>query len=140
MKPDPEKPRQPDQESTISSIDDERPAAVVMPRNTLVPASNAELIPAFAGPPELTGPANNVRFADACIAWLTKSTSFETRSAHSRELRQFLRFTGIATDHLDRLAVVRPHDVAAWRDHLRERGLSNTAIVRKITVLRSLFR
>src|SRR5205814_3879057 len=37
------------------------------------------------------------------------------------------------------LAAIRPVHVTAWRDHLRDRGLGNAAIVRKITVLRSLF-
>lgn len=97
------------------------------------------LVPAFDGRGELTPATLHVRFAEACAAWLARSSSSETRSAYSRELRQFLDFVGIADDHLDHLATIRPHQVAAWRDHLRERGLSNAAIVRKVTVLRSLF-
>jgi integrase/recombinase XerD len=102
-------------------------------------ASTAALIPAFDGPGSLTEGDIRVRFTEACTAWLTRSSSTETRAAYTRELRQFLDFVGIAPDHLEQLVTVRPHQVAAWRDQLREHGLSNVAIVRKITVLRSLF-
>ena len=102
-------------------------------------ASTAALIPAFDGPGSLTAGDIRVRFTEACTAWLTKSSSVETRTAYSRELRQFLDFVGIAPDHLEQLVSIRPHQVAAWRDQLRDDGLSNVAIVRKITVLRSLF-
>ena len=101
--------------------------------------STATLIPAFDGPGSLTAGDIRVRFTEACTAWLTRSSSIETRTAYTRELRQFLSFVGIAADELEKLATVRPPQVAAWRDYLRERGLSNVAIVRKITVLRSLF-
>jgi len=102
-------------------------------------ASTAALIPVFDGPGSLTAGDTRVRFTEACTAWLTRSTSMETRTAYTRELRQFLDFVDIAPDHLEELVTVRPHQVAAWRDHLREDGISNVAIVRKITVLRSLF-
>lgn len=98
--------------------------------------STPTVIPTFEG---LTEGLTHGAFAEACTAWLTRSPSLETRAAYSRELRQFLAFAGIATDALDHLARVRPTLVAAWREHLRARGLSNSAIVRKITVLRSLF-
>jgi integrase/recombinase XerD len=101
--------------------------------------STAVLIPAFDRESELTGGSLHCRFVEACTAWLARSPSQETRGAYSRELKQFLDFVGIASDHLEQLTTVRPNQVAAWRDHLRERGLSNVAIVRKITVLRSLF-
>src|SRR5262249_47779869 len=103
------------------------------------PLSIAPLIPAFERGGKLTEMAVRGRLAEACTAWLTRFPSLETRSAYSRELAQFLRFVGIALDSLDQLAAIRPHQVAAWRDSLRARGLSNAAIVRKITVLRSLF-
>jgi integrase/recombinase XerD len=61
------------------------------------------------------------------------------RVAYARELKQFLAYVGIPPDAMERLTEIRPPHVAAWRNHLRERGLSNAAIVRKITVLRSLF-
>lgn len=107
--------------------------------HSLSPASTVTLIPAFERSENLTAVDVRVRFTEACSAWLTRSSSVETRTAYTRELRQFLDYVGIAPDHLEKLVTVRPHQVAAWRDHLRERGLSNVAIVRKITVLRSLF-
>jgi integrase/recombinase XerD len=73
------------------------------------------------------------------MGWLTRSPSPETRAAYARELRQFLSFLNMEGDELDALTLIRPHHVASWRDHLRARGLSAAAIVRKITVLRSLF-
>lgn len=97
------------------------------------------LIPAFERAGSLTTTALQGRFTEACAAWLAKSPSLETRAAYTRELHEFLRFAGIPTDHLDQLSTIRPPQVAAWRDQLRERGLANTTIVRKITVLRSLF-
>src|SRR5438132_763529 len=129
----------PENETTLSSIggkDSEQQEG--LNHNSAVP-STAALIPAFDGPGSLTTADVRVRFTEACTAWLTRSSSTETRAAYTRELRQFLNFVGIPPDHLEQLVTVRPHQVAAWRDHLRERGLSNVAIVRKITVLRSLF-
>ncbi len=102
-------------------------------------SSTAMIIPAFERDAELTQEIIRARFTEACVAWLTRSPSLETRSAYARELDQFLRFVGIPTAQLQQLTTVRPHQVAAWRDLLRDRGLSNTAIVRKITVLRSLY-
>ncbi len=102
-------------------------------------ASTPTLIPAFERVGSLTAADIRVRFAEACTAWLTRSSSLETRTAYTRELRQFLDFVGIKPDQLEQLVTIRPNQVAAWRDHMRERGLSNVAIVRKITVLRSLF-
>lgn len=84
-------------------------------------------------------PEIGARFTDASAAWLSKSASIDTRAAYARELQQFLRFVGIGRDHLEHLTTVRPHQVSGWRDYLRERGLSNAAIMRKLTVLRSLF-
>lgn len=101
--------------------------------------SRQPLIPAFETGTALTASDFRGRFAEACTAWLTKSPSLETRSAYFRELNQFLTFVGIAPDAVEQLATIRPPRVSAWRDALRERGLSNVAIVRKITVLRSLF-
>ena len=104
-----------------------------------IPPSIPTLIPAFDGPAALTTQDIRRLFQEACSAWLARSASLETRTAYARELRQFLRFSNIAPDRLDLLATLRPHQVAAWRDHLRTSGLSNVAIVRKMTVLRSLF-
>jgi integrase/recombinase XerD len=79
------------------------------------------------------------QFRDACRAWLMKSPSPDTRSNYDRDLRQFLAFCGFAYDEVARLPTVRPHQVAAWRDHLMVQGLSNSSVRRKMTVLRSLF-
>lgn len=73
------------------------------------------------------------------LAWLTKSSSSATQKAYARDLALFMRFVGIEASQLDRLKQIRPFTVAAWRDHLRDRGLAATSIGRKITVLRSLF-
>ena len=51
----------------------------------------------------------------------------------------FFSFAGIPTDELEQLLAVRPELIAAWRDSLRERGLANATIRRKLTVLRSLY-
>lgn len=108
-------------------------------RHDLPVVTSAVLIPAFEPTGALTRPDVRGRFQDACAAWLTKSPSAETRAAYARELSQFLRFVGVDLNDLEQLAFIRPHQVSAWRDELRMRGLSNAAIMRKITVLRSLF-
>lgn len=76
---------------------------------------------------------------EACKSWLVKSPSADTRSNYSRDLAQFLVFAGFRADEVDRLQEIRPHHVATWRDELLARGLANSSIVRKMTVLRSLF-
>ena len=76
---------------------------------------------------------------EALLAWLTKSASSATQKAYARDIALFMRFAGIETNQLNRLTQIRPFTVAAWRDHLRDRGLAATTIGRKITVLRSLF-
>ncbi len=75
----------------------------------------------------------------AVLGWLTKTPSAETRENYTRDLHQFLDFHGIARSHHDELTTVLPSHVAAWRDHLRERGSANSTIRRKLTALRSLF-
>ncbi|HYH68100.1 MAG TPA: tyrosine-type recombinase/integrase [Urbifossiella sp.] len=77
--------------------------------------------------------------AEACRAWLSRSPSADTRLNYRRDLAQFLTFVGASPDHPDALAAVRPHHVAAWRDHLLSAGLTNSSVRRKMTVLRSLF-
>lgn len=76
---------------------------------------------------------------DACRSWLMKSPSADTRSNYERDLAQFLAYCGYQKDELSILPQVRPLQVAAWRDALRELGLTNSSIRRKMTVLRSLF-
>jgi integrase/recombinase XerD len=79
------------------------------------------------------------KLAEATVAWLGKSPSKDTRSNYQRDLRQFLAFAGAGADRLEALASVRPKQVADWRDRLREDGLTNASIRRKMTALRSLF-
>jgi integrase/recombinase XerD len=79
------------------------------------------------------------QMAEACRAWLAKSPSPDTRSNYVCDLAQFLVFAGIPADRPEALASIRPHQVAAWRDSLRERGLTNSSICRKMSVLRALF-
>lgn len=123
----------------MASTDGAHHVGTTEPDNCLSISASPLLIPAFERAGALTPQDISVRFADACAAWLRKSPSIETRAAYDRELRQFLAFVGIPVDGLSQLGAVRPHHVSAWRDRLRERGLSNAAIMRKITVLRSLF-
>jgi integrase/recombinase XerD len=68
-----------------------------------------------------------------------KSQSGETRNGYSRDLAQFLRFAGMPRGEWEFLVSVRPSHVAAWRDDLLGRGLTNTAVSRKLSVVRSLF-
>jgi integrase/recombinase XerD len=84
-------------------------------------------------------PSGNVALSDALLGWLTKSASLETRKAYARDLTHFFRFVRLAPDHLDQIKGIRPFHVAAWRDHLHDRGLVPASIGRKITVLRSLY-
>jgi integrase/recombinase XerD len=79
------------------------------------------------------------KLAEATTAWLYKSPSKDTRSNYARDLHQFLGFIGAAGEPLEALASIRPHQVAAWRDRLRDEGLTNASIRRKLTALRSLF-
>jgi integrase/recombinase XerD len=76
---------------------------------------------------------------EACRAWLLKSPSRDTRSNYERDLGQFLAFCGIKPRDVDRLTEIRPEHVSAWRDDLSEQGRKNSSILRKLTVLRSLF-
>lgn len=79
------------------------------------------------------------QLGEAMEAWLTRSPSAETRDGYSRDLYQFLDFAGVPIDEWEMLAQIRPGMVSAWRDRLLERGLTNTAIGRKLSVIRSLF-
>lgn len=63
----------------------------------------------------------------------------KTRQEYSRDLKQFLCFLRIQPERSEMLPEIRPHHVAAWRDNLRSRGLTNSTIRRKMTVLRSLY-
>jgi integrase/recombinase XerD len=76
---------------------------------------------------------------EAYTSWLAKSPSRDTRSNYDRDVRQFIVFAGHDPERYGELATIRPHQVAAWRDHLKDRGLTNASIRRKLTALRSLF-
>ena len=91
--------------------------------------------------PKALQPQARLRYqiAEACQSWLARSPSRDTRSNYERDVRQFLTFAGVRDDQPEALAQVRPHQVAAWRDHLRQQKRTNSSIRRKMTVLRSLF-
>jgi integrase/recombinase XerD len=76
---------------------------------------------------------------EAYKSWLAKSPSRDTRSNYDRDVRQFLIFAGHDPERADALATIRPHQVAGWRDALREASLTNASIRRKMTALRSLY-
>lgn len=86
-------------------------------------------------------PSHNRRqmFADALASWLMRSNSLTTPTTNARDFRQFLSFIAVPQIELEHLAHVRPAQVAAWRDHLRAKGLMNASIRRKLTSVRSLF-
>ena len=79
------------------------------------------------------------KVAEALEAWLVKSPSLNTRANYALDLNQFLDFVRIPSEHLGRLTAVRPQQVAAWRDHLRDLGLTNSSVRRKMTALRAFF-
>jgi len=95
--------------------------------------------PAFRPQDSTSVPELRRQLDEAFQAWLTRSPSAETRDGYSRDLFQFLEFAAVPNDEWEKLAQIRPGIVAAWRDHLLELGLSNTAISRKLSVIRSLF-
>lgn len=84
-------------------------------------------------------PRPALEITEAVEAWLVRSNSKATRENYAMDLAQFLDFINAPVDGLHRLMSVRPAMVAAWRDHLRVRGLTNSSIRRKMTTLRSLF-
>jgi integrase/recombinase XerD len=115
------------------------PAHQPPPPSTEAEVARVDNAPAFTPGHLSTVAAWRHQIAEACQAWLARSPSAETRSGYSRDLGQFLRFAGIADGAWEGLAGVRPSVVATWRDHLLARGLTNTAVSRKLTVVRSLY-
>lgn len=105
---------------------------------TIVPAA-ASLPPAFGGHSHQTRQDFQRQMQQAVHGWLRRTPSPATRKSYGRDLSQFLDFRGIAHAHLDDLTSVLPSHVAAWRDHLRDRGAAGSTIRRKLTTLRSLF-
>jgi integrase/recombinase XerD len=103
---------------------------------TIIPA---QTLPAIKDSFEASLPNVAEQMREAFRAWLAKSPSRDTRSNYDRDVRQFLIFAGHEPKRLEELATIRPHQVAAWRDHLNAIGLTNSSIRRKMTALRSLF-
>lgn len=139
VKSTPDEHRQSDDESASSSSENASASVVLVSDNRSLGLSTSEEIPAFERQSNLTGTELRARIAEATDAWLSRSASSQTRDCYARDLKMFLDWSNIPGDHLEALALIRPTHVAAWRDELRARGLGNAAIVRKITVLRSLF-
>jgi len=104
--------------------------------NKLVPTTPADPIPAFAGvlPADL-----REQMTKAVKAWMLRTPSPHTRRAYESDLEQFLAHAGIEAGAWEKLAAIRPEDVAAWRDALTDGGQTNSSIRRKLTALRSLF-
>ncbi len=111
-------------------------AAGLLPVPEEHPADSA---PAFSKQPIANREELRRKLGEACTAWLLKSQSYETRSGYSRELAQFLLFCGMPRGEWEFLVTLRPSHVAAWRDSLLERGLTNSSVSRKLSVVRSLF-
>lgn len=80
-----------------------------------------------------------IEVQEACHAWLFRSPSPETRSNYERDVRQFMDFTGIPDNQPLELLKIRPAQVIAWRDSLMGQKLANSSVLRKLTVVRSLF-
>src|SRR5947209_8282042 len=93
----------------------------------------------FSSSSPLTGAHLRAHFIEACRAWLLKSPSLDTRTNYTRDVNQFLSFLGVSPAAPEQLAAVTPGQVAGWRDSLRQRGLTNSSIRRKLTALRSLY-
>ena len=92
--------------------------------------------------PSTRGPApGDMRdqMTKAVMAWLLRTPSSHTKKAYRQDLDQFLTHAGIAADAWEQLAQVHPEHVAAWREQLAACGMTNAAIRRKLTALRSLF-
>jgi integrase/recombinase XerD len=99
----------------------------------------ADQAPAFQQRDSSAMPDLRHQLEEAVHAWLTRTPSAETRDGYSRDLYQFLDFAGVPNGEWEILAQIRPGIVSSWRDHLLERGLTNAAIGRKLSVIRSLF-
>lgn len=139
MKSSPNEYRQPHDKSPSPSSETTSSPVVLLPDNNANLLSTSDGIPAFERGAKLTQSDLRIRIAEAADAWLSRSPSPQTRDCYARDLRMFLDWSNIPGDHLEQLVTIRPSHVAAWRDELRARGLGNAAILRKLTVLRSLF-
>ena len=79
------------------------------------------------------------QFSEAVAAWLRKTPSANTTKSYAGDLSQFFRFLGLTPNDARRLSDVQPIHVSAWRDQLKELGMANATIRRKLTTLRALF-
>ena len=131
--------RRPDDKARFRSSEKQLATAESQPRHDERESSSRNVIPAFAPTGALTSQELRGGLTEACQAWLARSPSFDTRQNYARDLRQFFIFLGVPPDRVETLIEVRPPQVAALRDQLREQGLTNSSIRRKMTVLRSLF-
>jgi integrase/recombinase XerD len=131
--------RQPDNEGQQPSSEARVGEEGLAPKHEADHRSMVPLIPAFTRDWDLTTGHDRDRMREACDAWLARSPSRLTRQEYTRDLQQFLHFLSVPAEHAEILTKIRPQHVAAWRDQLRERGLANSSIRRKMTVLRSLF-
>jgi site-specific recombinase XerD len=70
---------------------------------------------------------------DKILAFLSRSTSENTREAYQRTILEFHRFTG------KHLLMVTEREVLAWRDTLLHNGQSNQTVASKLSAIRSLY-
>ncbi len=97
------------------------------------------LPPAFAGALPLAADDLRQTIQQAFGSWLIRTPSPHTRTNYLRDVRQFFAFMQLDADNVELLTAIRPGHVAAWRDHLSNRGCANATVRRKLTTLRSLF-
>ena len=95
-------------------------------------------VPAFERIVE-QNPRLRERLKEAVDGWLQKTPSHHTRTNYRRDLEQFLRFCRIDTERLEQLVQIRPSHVATWRDTMKQSGLANATIRRKMTAIRALY-
>jgi integrase/recombinase XerD len=70
---------------------------------------------------------------DKILAFLSRSTSDNTREAYQRTILEFHRFVG------KHLLMVTEREVLAWRDTLLHNGQSNQTVASKLSAVRSLY-
>ena len=110
------------------------------PTPDALPSTFIDCAPAFqANAVPKNVPDLRRQLGEAVQAWLTRSPSLETRDGYSRDLFQFLDFAEVPSEAWEKLTEVRPATVSAFRDQMLSRGLTNTTISRKLSVIRSLF-
>ena len=70
--------------------------------------------------------------------WLANFTSENTRSAYQQAVGRFIAEMGLASS--EELYLVSQAHVVAWRERLREQGMSNASINQHLSALSSLFK